>query len=40
MFLMRDAAQTMNSTTYLFGDDDALVVVPDNSERLADDMLI
>ncbi|QFQ02679.1 hypothetical protein CUROG_06615 [Corynebacterium urogenitale] len=40
MFSFRDTALTSSANAYLFGDDEALYIEPDNSERIADDLLI
>ncbi|WP_260620023.1 hypothetical protein [Corynebacterium anserum] len=40
MFFFRDAALTSSANAYIFGDDEALYIVADNTDRIADDMLI
>lgn len=40
MIFFRNADLTTSANAYIFGDDEALFIVPDNADRLADDMLI
>lgn len=39
MFIFHNERATVSAHGYLFGDDENLVIVPDNTDRLAEDML-